>query len=60
MSNEIKYMPKKQASKEIGGAQGKLDFAVATEAEVRGIGMGVFEDGTPFSTPARPCGLVRR
>lgn len=48
MSNEIKYMPQKQATKEIGTAQGKFDLAIEKEAEVRGIGMGVFKDGTPF------------
>lgn len=48
MTNEIKYMPSKQGGKEINGAQGALDLAIVTETEVRGIGMGVLKDGTPF------------
>jgi hypothetical protein len=48
MSNVIKHMPSKTPSKEIATAQGSFDLVIATEAEVRGIGMGVFKDGTPF------------
>ncbi len=48
MSKEINYMPTKQGSKEISPAQGSFNLAVVTETEVRGIGMGVLKDGTPF------------
>jgi hypothetical protein len=48
MSHEIKHMPPKMVPKEISPVQGSLDLAIVTEAEVRGIGMGVLKDGTPF------------
>lgn len=35
-------------SKEITGTQGRLELEIEKQAEIRGIGMGVLRDGTPF------------
>lgn len=46
MAIEIRHLPSKSTSKEIGPAQGRLDLEV--EKDVGGIGMGVLSDGTPY------------
>lgn len=59
-SKKIKYLPRNLTSKEINPAQGILDLRVDKQTEIHGIGMGVFNDGTPFLTQrglARLCGV---
>lgn len=58
--NIIKYLPKKTGPEEIDPNQGVLDLKVDCQKEVRGIGMGVLSDGTPFLTQrglSRLCGV---
>jgi hypothetical protein len=58
--NIIKHLPKKTGPEEINPDQGVLDLKVDRQTEVRGIGMGVLNDGTPFLTQrglARLCGV---
>lgn len=46
MAREIKRLPTRKPSEEIGSEQGSL--FVDKETEIQGIGMGVLNDGTPF------------
>jgi hypothetical protein len=60
MSNHIKKLPVKQGQMEIGQKQGRLALEIDREIEIEGIGMGVFNDGTPFLNQrglARLCGV---
>src|SRR5690242_7570641 len=58
MSNH--KLPVKQGQMEIGQKRGGLALEIDREIEIEGIGMGVFNDGTPFLNQrglARLCGV---
>ncbi|MEA3074996.1 MAG: hypothetical protein QOD29_6442 [Alphaproteobacteria bacterium] len=60
MSKELIKVPAKPRSKGIDPAQGVLDLGIYPQTEMRGFGMGVLSDGTPFLTQrglARLCGV---
>src|SRR6202048_579342 len=60
MSKELIKVPAKPRSKGIDPAQGVLDLGIYPRTEMRGFGMGVLSDGTPFLTQrglARLCGV---
>jgi hypothetical protein len=60
MSRELIKVPAKPRSKGIDPAQGVLDLGIYPQTEMRGFGMGVLSDGTPFLTQrglARLCGV---
>lgn len=56
----IKHLPRTMAGKEIDPQQATLDLRIDKQTEIRGVGMGVLNDGTPFLTQrglARLCGV---
>ena len=58
MSKELIKVPAKPWSRGIDPAQGVLDLGIYPQTEMRGFGMGVLSDGTPFLTQrglARLC-----
>lgn len=60
MSKDIKSFPTKPGQLEINKKQASFGFEVERQAEIQGIGMGVFKDGTPFINQrglARLCGV---
>jgi hypothetical protein len=60
LSNDIKRFPAKPGQLEINRKQSDFGFEVEKQAEIEGIGMGVFRDGTPFLNQrglARLCGV---
>ena len=60
MSKELIKVPAKPRSRGIDPAQGVLDLGIYPQTEMRGFGMGVLSDGTPFLTQrglARLCGV---
>src|SRR6478736_1321243 len=50
MSRELIKVAAKPRSKGIDPAQGVLDLGIYPQTEMRGFGMGVLSDGTPFLT----------
>jgi hypothetical protein len=60
MSKELIKVAAKPSPKRIDPAQGVLDLGIYPQTEMRGFGMGVLSDGTPFLTQrglARLCGV---
>jgi hypothetical protein len=60
MSKELIKVPAKPRSRGMDSAQGILDLGIYPQTQMRGFGMGVLSDGTPFLTQrglARLCGV---
>lgn len=49
-SKEISVLPAKTSKKGLDPKQGVLDLRIERQRDVKGVGMGVLSDGTPFLT----------
>ena len=60
MSKELIKGPAKPRSRGIDPAQGVLDLGIYPQTEMRGFGMGVLSDGTPYPHATRLGAALRR